>query len=178
VVDEEPSISAGQRAWRPSRAELALSVLFGVLFIAEIIACFYIYYNFYALTASLLIGWAVLILGLLMMTFPRYELSKWGDVPDGKSWVNTTKVVDTGIYGIVRHPLYVGWLLDIFALMLISQHLNTFLLGVLPFFSVVYYIILEDRNNHEKFGQSYEEYATRVPMMNLILGAVRYRRKS
>ena len=174
-MGKESEISDGDRAWEPSKAELALSVLFGILFIVEIIACFFLYYNFYSLSVTLYIGWVVLILGLFMMTFPRYELSKQGNVPDGKSWVHTTTVVDTGIYGIVRHPLYVGWLLDIFALMLISQHWTTILLGVLPFASVVYYTYVEDRNNRQKFGQSYVEYSKRVPMMNFILGIIRRR---
>ena len=176
-MDEETEITAGDRAWKPSKAELTLSVFFGVLFIAEIIACFFLYYNFYSLSISLWTGWIILIVGLLMMTFPRYELSKWGKVPEGKSWVHTTNVVDSGIYGIVRHPLYVGWLLDIFALMLISQYWITILLGVLPFASVIYYTYLEDRNNREKFGPAYVEYSKRVPMMNFILGIVRFRRK-
>jgi protein-S-isoprenylcysteine O-methyltransferase Ste14 len=167
----------GTRAWKPSKAELALSVFFGTLFIVEIVVCFFLYYDFYSLTAVLYIGWALLILGLLMMTFPRYDLSKRGNPPEGKSWVHTTTLVDTGIYGIVRHPLYVGWLLDIFALMLISQYWVTILVGALPFASVVYYTYVEDRNNREKFGQSYVDYSKRVPMMNFILGAVKYRRR-
>jgi len=177
VVDKEASIKAGDRAWKPSKAELTLSAFFGILFIIEIVACFFLYYNFYSLNIVLLVGWAILILGLLMMTFPRYELSKWGNVPDGKSWVSTTTIVDSGIYGIVRHPLYVGWMLDIFALMLISQYWITILLGVLPFASIIYYTYVEDQNNREKFGQSYVDYSKKVPMMNFILGAIRYRRR-
>ena len=178
MEDKESEISVGDRAWAPSIAEVVLSVMFGVLFIVEIVACFFLYYNFYSLSVSLYIGWAILILGLLMMTFPRYELSKRGDVPNGKSWVHSTTVVDTGIYGIVRHPLYVGWLLDIFALMLISQYWITILLGALPFASVVYYAYVEDRNNREKFGQPYVEYSRRVPMMNFILGTIRRRHRT
>jgi len=178
VEENSAELTVGDRAWKPSKAELALSVFFGLLFVAEIIACFFLYYDFYSLSVSLYCGWALLILGLLMMTFPRYELSKKGGIPEGKSWVNTTTVVDSGIYGIVRHPLYVGWLVDILALMFISQYWITIMLGVVPFASVVYYIYLEDRINHDKFGQPYVEYAERVPMMNFILGIARRRKQS
>ena len=150
MEDKESEISVGDRAWAPSIAEVVLSVMFGVLFIVEIVACFFLYYNFYSLSVSLYIGWAILILGLLMMTFPRYELSKSGDVPNGKSWVHTTTVVD--------------WI--------------TILLGALPFASVVYYAYVEDRNNREKFGQPYVEYSRRVPMMNFILGTIRRRHRT
>ena len=178
MVDEDTEIAKGERAWKPSKAELALSVFFGVLFIVEIVACFFLYYNYHAMPILLLSGWVLLIIGLMMMTLPRDELSKRGGVPEGKSWVYTTTIVDTGIYGVVRHPLYVGWLLDIFAMMLISQYWITILVGVVPFASVIYYIYLEDRNNVEKFGQPYIDYQNRVPMMNFVLGAIRARRKN
>lgn len=114
---------------------------------------------------------------MAMMTLPRYALREKGNIPEGKSWVHTTALVDTGIYGVVRHPIYVGWNLSNLAMMFISQHWITILVGVLPFIAVLYYIQLEDRNNIEKFGESYIEYSQRVPMMNFIGGFARYIRR-
>ena len=99
---------------------------------------------------------------------------KHGEIPEGKSWVHTTIVVDSGIYGIVRHPIYVGWILDILALMLISQYWVTIAFGAIPFLSVIHYTFMEDKTNVDKFGDSYVEYSKRVPMMNFILGLVRH----
>ncbi len=166
-----------QRAWEPSRAELAISIISGVLFIMEIIVCFIFYYNAYAIDVVLYSGWILMIVGFVIMSLPKYVLSERGGVPEGKSWVQTTILVDTGIYGVVRHPIYVGWGLTSLALMAISQHWVTILLGVIPFLSIVNYVLVEDRNNVEKFGESYIEYSTRVPKMNLILGLIRYYRR-
>lgn len=177
MVESEGEQEA-QRSWEPSKIELVLSVVFGVLFVVEIIACFFLFYDFYSISILLYTGWVILILGFIMMSIPRYELSKKGGVPEGKSWVKTTVIVETGIYGIVRHPLYVGWLLTIFAMMFISQHWIPILLGVLPFTSVVYYVYIEDSDNKEKFGPPYAAYSMKVPMMNFVLGLIRYRRRN
>lgn len=112
-----------------------------------------------------------------MMVLPRISLQKHGNPPEGKSWIHSTNLVETGIYGIVRHPLYVGWMLDIIALMLISQHLYTLLTGFIPLLMVYYFTRSEDSSNREKFGQAYIEYSQRVPMVNFILGLVRYLRR-
>jgi len=178
VVESESGVPENTRAWEPTKAELVISTISGILFVLEIILCFFLYYNIYSIDIFLYTGWLLLILGLIMMSVPRFDLSKKGNIPEGKSWVNTTVVIDTGIYGIVRHPLYLGWLIAIIAMMFISQYWITILLGIVPFFIVVYYSYSEDKSNVEKFGQSYLEYRKRVPMLNFLLGLVRYRRRS
>ncbi|MGY5853800.1 MAG: isoprenylcysteine carboxylmethyltransferase family protein [Candidatus Thorarchaeota archaeon] len=165
------------RAWEPSRAELAISIISGILFMVEIIVCFFFYYNAYAFDVVLYAGWGLLIAGLVMMSLPRPTLKEKGEIPEGKSWVHTTTVVDTGIYGVVRHPIYVGWALDALALMLISQHWITVLLGMLPFIVIVNYILVEDRDNVEKFGEPYVQYSEYVPKMNFLVGVIRYYRR-
>jgi protein-S-isoprenylcysteine O-methyltransferase Ste14 len=177
VVDSESKNSEKAMAWEPTRMELIVSAISGILFIAEIVVCFLLYYNFYTLDLIFYSGWALLFLGLIMMSIPRFELSKRGNIPRGKSWVNTTVVIDTGIYGIVRHPLYVGWMISIVAMMLISQYLVTILLGAIPLMVVIYYAYSEDNLNAKKFGQPYIEYRRQVPMMNFLLGLVRSRRR-
>ena len=140
TVEDETS----HRAWEPTKAELAFSTLSGILFLGEIIVCFCFYYNYYVLDLLLYIGWIILILGLIIMSLPQAALTKHGKIPEGKSWVHTTVVVESGIYGIVRHPIYVGWILDILAMMLISQYWVTTAFGIIPFLSVVYYTLEED----------------------------------
>ncbi len=178
MVESENGEQEARRAWNPTKDELAISIISGILFLFEIIACFFFYYNFYSVDILLYIGWILMILGFIMMAIPQFELSRKGGVPEGKSWVHTTTIVDTGIFGIVRHPLFMGWLIDILALMLISQYLITLLLGIVPFVIVVYYIYVEDRSNVEKFGQPYVDYSMKVPMMNFVLGLIRYRRRN
>lgn len=178
VVESESDKKAGHVDWRPSKAELTISLISGVFFIAEIAVCFLLYYDFYALDLIFYIGWVFLFLGIAMMSIPRFELSRKGKVAEGMGWINTTVVIDTGIYGIVRHPLYVGWIISIIAMMLISQYWVTSLLGFIPLIVVVHYAFSEERMNVNKFGQSYIEYRQRVPMMNFILGLWRSRKRN
>jgi protein-S-isoprenylcysteine O-methyltransferase Ste14 len=163
-----------QRAWKLTKAELAISIIGGIMFIVEILACFFFYYNACSLDLLLYIGWALLILGFVMMALPRMALSRGGGIPEGKSWVHTTVIVDKGIYGVVRHPLYVGWMLSIIGMTLISQHWVTLLLGIIPLLMVIHYTRYEDKSNVEKFGESYTFYSERVPMMNFVVGLARY----
>lgn len=140
---------------------------------AEIIMCFFFFYNTLSLNSIMYIGWAVLLLGFTMMVLPRVSLQKHGTAPEGKSWIHTTTLVDSGIYSIVRHPLYTGWMLDIVALMLISQHLYVVLTGIVPMLMVYYYTLGEDKSNRDKFGAAYVEYSEKVPMVNFIVGLAR-----
>ena len=45
--------------------------------------------------------------GIILGLLPVFELRKKGGVKKGQSYVHTTKLVDTGIYSVVRHPQYV-----------------------------------------------------------------------
>jgi len=52
-------------------------------------------------------------------------------VSKGKSYVGTTRLVDTSLYAIVRHPQYLGGILFNLMLMLLAQHwLVILLLGI------------------------------------------------
>jgi len=62
--------------------------------------------NFYL--ASFIIGWIVWAFGMVLVIAPIVLFPRCGGVPKGKSFVNTTQLVDTGIYAIVRHPQYLG----------------------------------------------------------------------
>jgi len=42
--------------------------------------------------------------GIIFGVLPVFEFRKKGGVKKGKSYIHTTKLVDTGIYSIVRHP--------------------------------------------------------------------------
>jgi protein-S-isoprenylcysteine O-methyltransferase Ste14 len=105
--------------------------------------------------------------------FPRR-----GGVSKGKSFVHTTKLVDIGIYAIVRHPQYTG---GIYALFLTTflwyPHWLFGVLGVVG--TVVIYLGCreEDKLLVKKFGKDYIEYKNMVPGMNFIAGIARLLRR-
>jgi protein-S-isoprenylcysteine O-methyltransferase Ste14 len=79
-------------------------------------------------------------------------------------------MLDTGIFGIVRHPLYLGTALWSVALMLVFQSILSVILGLIAIFCFWKASRKEDEFNTQKFGDGYQEYMKRVPMWNLFGG--------
>ena len=123
------------------------------------------------------VGGAILVVGIVLIFLPRFVFRSKGKPEKGKDWTETTIVVDTGIYAVVRHPLYLGWLLMYVALILLSQHWLTAIIGI-PGIACVYLISRqEDLRLIEKFGDDYKHYMQKVPRMNLLAGIIRQVRR-
>ena len=127
-----------------------------------------------------IIGWVVWAFGMVLVMSPIVMFPRRGGVPKGKSFVNTTRLVDTGIYAVVRHPQYTGGLYAIFATTLLwYPHWLFAVLGVIGAIVTYLGIIEEDKDLIEKFGEEYIAYKKRVPGMNFVWGLVKLlRRKS
>jgi protein-S-isoprenylcysteine O-methyltransferase Ste14 len=82
----------------------------------------------------------------------------------------TTVLVDRGLFGVVRHPLYLGLALWSISLVLQIQSMPAVLPGVVAFCCFWMAGKREDAFNAEKFGEAYREYMTRVPAWNLFDG--------
>jgi len=119
-------------------------------------------------------GWIAWCISAIFGWLPIFTLRRKGGVAKGESYVKTTKLVDTGIYAIVRHPqMGTAWLLMCFALMLMAQHWSSVALG-LPVIVLVHLDLLNaDRRLVGKFGDAYRRYMERVPRVNFVLGTVR-----
>lgn len=117
-------------------------------------------------------GWGVLTISAIFGWLPIYTFRKRGGVK-GRGYIHTTVLVDSGIYGIVRHPQYLAGVLMSIALPMIAQHWLVAVLGLVA--AVVYYVdtFVEEKNNLEKFGEEYRRYMEAVPRMNFIVGIVR-----
>ena len=86
-----------------------------------------------------IIGWLVWAFGMTLVMAPIVMFPRKGGVTKGKSFVNTTRLVDTGIYGIVRHPQYTGGIYAIFLTTILwYPHWLFVLLGVIG--AVIIYI--------------------------------------
>jgi protein-S-isoprenylcysteine O-methyltransferase Ste14 len=111
--------------------------------------------------------------GLILGALPVFEFRKKGGVKKGQSYVHTTKLVDTGIYSVVRHPQYVTFIMWAFSGMLLFQHWIVLLLGA-PIIPLTYIdLFREDEACVERFGEAYEAYMERVPRANFLLGVFR-----
>ena len=121
-----------------------------------------------------ILGWVVWAVGMALVMAPIAMFPRRGGVPKGKSFVNTTRLVDTGIYAVVRHPQYTGGVFSIFiTTLLLFPHWLFGLLGVIG--TVVVYMSCreEDERLIDKFGDDYVAYMKRVPRMNIFLGIIR-----
>lgn len=76
-----------------------------------------------------------------------------------------TKILVTGVYSIVRHPQYVGWILAHIGIsMLLSVWYSMLFTPVLLI--VIYFISRkEEAELLKEFGQEYVEYQKEVPML-------------
>lgn len=119
------------------------------------------------------VGGVILVVGIILVFLPKFVFRSKGKPEKEKDWTETTIVVDTGIYAVVRHPLYLGWLLMYVALILLSQHWLTAIIGI-PGMACIYLISRqEDQHLIEKFGDDYKHYMQKVPRMNLLAGIIR-----
>ncbi len=58
-----------------------------------------------------IIGGIVWAFGMVLVMAPIVMFPRHGGVPKGHRFVETTRLVDRGIYGVVRHPQYPGGIL-------------------------------------------------------------------
>jgi protein-S-isoprenylcysteine O-methyltransferase Ste14 len=115
-------------------------------------------------------GWVILIFSSVFGWFPIYTLKKWGGVPKGKSYMKTTRVVDRGLYAIVRHPQYFAGILLGLGLALVAQHWLVAALGIIVMVICYMGMFEEDRSALAKYGEAYQRYMDSVPRANPFLG--------
>ena len=130
------------------------------------------FYNNLGLDWVTNLGWLVLLVSALFGWLPIFEFKKHGGVQDNQSYVHTTKLVTSGVYCIVRHPLFLAGILITLSMMLISQHAHSLIAGLLA--SIVYAseVSSADMKLIEKFGESYIQYMDQVPALNRIKGII------
>jgi len=115
------------------------------------------------LTPLRFVGWAILGLGIVLIVTSIVALR--GN--------QSGELIQRGIYGMVRHPMYVGAMLAFASWTLMHPHWVTLLLSLINM-TLVYRIILQaDQRNLARFGAEYEQYMADVPRMNVFVGAIR-----
>jgi len=151
--------------------------LASILFISQIIVGIYLLSDVSQIELLAYVGVGLYVFsGLVFGWLPVIEFRKKGRVKKGRSYIHTTKLVDTGIYSIVRHPQYVTFILWAIAGMLLFQHWVIILLGI-PIFPLTYIdLIRADKDAIEKFGDDYKAYVKKVPRANFLLGIIRHLR--
>lgn len=154
--------------WKFSGTSLAASILF----VVQYYLAFFVY-KLPGLPALQWLGCFIWVLSVIFGIAPIFILRSRGGVTKGQSYVKTTKLVDSSLYAIVRHPQYLAGMLFNLAMMLLAQHWVVILIGVVAM--AFFYIDTQaaDQEGIQKFGEAYRDYMQRVPRANFILGILR-----
>ena len=148
------------------------STIVGILFISQIVLGFYLT-NDSQIELLAYAGVALFFLSGYFGMAPVFEFRKKGGVKKKESYIHTTKLVDTGVYSIVRHPQFTTFMIWAIAAMLLFQHWIIIVLGI-PIILLTYIDLLRaDQRNIEKFGDDYKKYMQKVPRANFVLGIIR-----
>jgi protein-S-isoprenylcysteine O-methyltransferase Ste14 len=86
-------------------------------------------------------------------------------VPELSSTQTPQTLVRDGLYGIVRHPIYLSAILMGISYALIVNYVGTYVLfaAALPVFYAI--TVLEERELVDRFGESYRRYQQEVPRL-------------
>jgi len=147
-----------------------LAWIWTALLIAQVILAFFAFREPKS-QALLIAGWVIWALGTVFAIVPIFTLRARGKVPEGKSYMETKALVDTGIYAVVRHPQggTAGLLFNV-ALALIGQHWLLVVLAAVGMALIYLDTFNADENCIDKFGDEYERYMQRVPRVNFVAG--------
>lgn len=160
-----------------TKKDIFLTSAYGCCIISQVILVVILHDNSKN-SLEVVCGFGFLLLFFIFGGLPYFEFKKMGGAPEGKSYMYTTRLVDTGIYSIVRHPQWLSWIMFSIALILFTQHWLSLVLGALAIYMVYFQTCDMDKSLIGKFGKSYTRYMQEVPKMNFLLGIIRlYQRK-
>ena len=125
-----------------------------ILLIVETVFFFTIYFFYRNLLLEELsyLGWILLLLSVYFAIVPVYAFRKKAEVSKGKRYIHTKVIVDTGVFGVVRHPQYLSMLLVALGLILIVQHWLIFIFSVVSMILIYIGILKQDKILVRKFG--------------------------
>jgi protein-S-isoprenylcysteine O-methyltransferase Ste14 len=120
--------------------------------------------------------WAALPLGavaLFLAFAPMATFRRHGRVEPGGTYMDATRVIEEGLFRLVRHPQYLGYIFLNLTFMVASQHWIPLVLGGGSILLFYIHAVKEEKGLLAKFGEDYGRYMERVPRFNFVSGAVR-----
>jgi protein-S-isoprenylcysteine O-methyltransferase Ste14 len=115
-------------------------------------------------------GVMFLLFAGLIWILPFIYLKKYGEVEQGHNYYDTNRVVNKGIYGIVRHPQYLSYILLVIGFTLLSQNWIILIIAIITISLFYYHTLQEEKDLKEKFQNEYITYCQTVPRFNIIKG--------
>lgn len=107
------------------------------------------------------IGWALIILSIV-------ALRRKG----------TKTLIDSGVYAVVRHPMYAGGIFFYVYMSLWAQHWIIAIIAIVGVVCVYLTMKIEEEERCiKRFGNAYGQYMQSVPRANLLIGVIRLLRR-
>ena len=133
---------------------------------------------------AFLVGACVTLGAALLLTSPAFWvppfvlLARRGAPSPGATYGDTTRVVSTGVYGVVRHPQYLGYCLLVVGFVLTG--FNGVSVGCGMAALVGFALQAREEERHLALLQSadWDEYRARVPAFDPVRGLLRYLRRT
>ncbi|HYD86356.1 MAG TPA: isoprenylcysteine carboxylmethyltransferase family protein [Vitreimonas sp.] len=163
-------LAAGWSARTASRADLGAQSPSRVLTLAAVVMMIAAYWPApwgVLWTTPVVIGWAMLALAVIGFAFAWAARLHLGPLwSDAAAPTEAHRIVDTGPYGIVRHPVYAGLLLAALATAIERGRIEALAGALVLVAAVSLRAKLEERFLRRDLGaEAYASYRARVPML-------------
>jgi protein-S-isoprenylcysteine O-methyltransferase Ste14 len=112
--------------------------------------------------SSFVLGFPIFLFGVVLIAWGVLTLKVWAFYLSQKG-VLTTK----GPFKLVRHPIYVGGIFSSFGASLASLSIASLVYSVFLLTILLWTASEEEKDLRERFGQTYLDYARRVPRFNI-----------
>jgi len=109
-----------------------------------------------------IISWILLIFSAYFGLAGYFLLKKKGY--SAENFENTTVLVKSGVYSLIRHPLYFSLILLGTATMMKDPAPITIILGAVNLVAVWFTALTEEQEMFDKFGEPYKEYMKETKM--------------
>ena len=143
-----------------------------VTVVVQIVLTFALWPDYYGIYGLVICGYILWGFSVIFGLLPILTFRKLGGVAKKSSYMKTTKIVDKGIYAIVRHPQFLAGIFWSLALACISQHWVVDILCVPVIVGTYIDSLKVNKNLVEKFGDEYREYMEKVPGLNVFWGII------
>jgi protein-S-isoprenylcysteine O-methyltransferase Ste14 len=128
-----------------------------------------------AFSGQQLVSWFLLVVSILLVVWGVILLRRLGQSrPTSQDspvyeWENTERLVTTGVYRYIRHPMYSALLFLTWGALLKSVTISTLILAGIATLALAATAKAEETENVARFGREYEDYVKRtrrfVPFM-------------
>jgi protein-S-isoprenylcysteine O-methyltransferase Ste14 len=152
VREEEESIDR----WFP----ILSGIIWVVGVVVSVLDVMVLQHGRYSLTAVGIAGVAFLLAGLGVYAAARRTLGRF--FSEAVRITLEHKLITSGPYHLVRHPIYLGEILYAVSIPMIANSLYGFVIMLLPIAMLFYRIRFEEKIMVSRFGQEYLEYARKT----------------